>query len=134
MNILPDFESTYKLLNTAADTYRQLTDSIAKCEGEENDIRHAMELGDLNYKERAKLATQLTKILKERRKHKDDAEVVEPLAVLMQDTAGTTFLKKLSGALGESRKADKAHVNRKYFPRSTVVSDIIHKEKLNETR
>jgi hypothetical protein len=132
-NILPDLESAYKILNTISSMYNQTLGAMQNCEEEENDIRHAFELCDLKYEDRAKLATRQSVVLKERRKYKDMLNVMEPLHGLMQESTSIDFMKRLSIILGETRKVDKKRGYRCYRNRTSVVKDVLNRDVQDST-
>lgn len=78
------------------------------------DFQHFFELEDLNYNERAKLATRYAKSRKERRKHKDLSELLCPLAELFETEAGAKLIRHLEAVLGEMRKVEDRHKRRSY--------------------
>lgn len=82
-----------------------------------SDFNHALELDNLNYKERAKLATKQRDNLLERRKCKDIIYEYQPLAELLETKDGVRFLNLLNEVLGKIRKQEKLHENRIYHKR-----------------
>ena len=84
-------------------------------EAKTQDILHKLELDGLNYRERAKLATQLADIRRQRRTYKDEVEAYADIADFVKDNKN--FINKLEQLLGKVRKVEKSHVYRKYFPR-----------------
>ena len=85
------------------------------------DILHKMELGDLKYEERAKLATRLQTNRRDRRHYKDKAEELAPLADFINKPETQRTINLLKNVLGEVRKAEKSHENRVYIPRTKGV-------------
>lgn len=79
---------------------------------ETQDVLHELELEDVLFDERAKLATKLRKIRKDRRKAKDIVEEKEPL--LNWYSENKQAVNKLREALGATRKQEKYHNNRSY--------------------
>ncbi len=82
-----------------------------------SDFNHALELDNLNYSERAKLATKQRLNLIERRKCKDITYLFQPLADLLSTKEGTRFINLLNEVLGKIRKVEKSQENRKYHKR-----------------
>ena len=82
-----------------------------------NDFNHALELDDLNYKERARLATKQRDNLIERRKCKDEMYEYQPLVDLLSSKDGLRFMNLLGETLGKIRKQEKAHEGRVYHKR-----------------
>lgn len=85
---------------------------MEKKNDETQDILHEIELGNTTYKERAKIATRLKNVRKDRRKAKDIVEEKEPL--LNWYSENKQAVNKLREALGATRKQEKYHNNRSY--------------------
>ena len=81
------------------------------------DYLHSMELQDMGYKERAKIATKLAECRKQRRKHKDMVTILEPLMLVLNDEKGKQTIKMLKEALGKTRKIEANMECRRYYPR-----------------
>ena len=79
------------------------------------DILHSLELNDLKYNERAKLATRLAEVRKQRRIYKDAVEELEPVSDFLEDNK--KLLNNLGALVGNVRKQEKYHSNRQYYPR-----------------
>ncbi len=82
-NKQPQF-STYisefcKMITDAKNDYQWNRDEVNCLDRLTQDYLHMLELDNLDYKERAKAATQLSKCRQERRASKDTAEILEPL-------------------------------------------------------
>lgn len=101
---------------------------LSACDRRENDILHELELVDLSYHEKAKLACELTDIRKKRRIAKNTIELLAPIIQWRQEQAGP--LTKLSTVLGKMRKIEEKQANVVYFRRGDdSKGDIIaHKE------
>ena len=84
-------------------------------EAKTQDIIHKMELENLNYKERAKLATQLTNNRRERRIYKDELEEYQGIADFAKEHKD--IVRQLEQLLGQLRKVEKYHENRRYTPK-----------------
>ena len=91
----------------------QYTDNLTQ------DYLHELELGGLNYDERAKVATKLSKCRKDRRTHKDKVSELFPISKFFNENKN--IIHTLETVLGEVRKEEKAHKNRHYIPRTTEV-------------
>lgn len=78
------------------------------------DYLHMLELNGLNYKERAKVATQLAYCRQLRRKSKDIVEVLEPLIMFLNTDKGKTMINHLRETLGKTRKIEERMLNRTY--------------------
>jgi len=81
------------------------------------DYLHKLELDNLDYKERAKIATQLAKCRQERREHKDTAEILEPLVQFLESDKGKNLLNLVREVLGKTRKVEERMETRTYIPR-----------------
>lgn len=93
-------------------------DQVSICDKKTNDFNHALELDNLNYAERAKLATKQQENLKNRRISKDYIYECQPLVDLLDSPEGIRFIRKLETVLGEMRKQEKLHECRTYKKRS----------------
>ena len=81
------------------------------------DLLHYIELDGTAYRDRNKLATQLRHCLLERRRYKDEVELRTPLAEFLALPQNKNLLDKLGKVLGDTRKVEKHHQNRSYYPR-----------------
>lgn len=81
-------------------------------EDETQDILHELELGNLLFDDRAKLATRLSKVRKERRIYKDKVEEQQALIEWINSNKGV--INNLKNILGETRKQERYHSNRSY--------------------
>lgn len=107
--------SFLNLIKDAESDYRYAIEAQRVEETKTQDILHMIELDGLNYKERAKLATQLQEIRKVRRKYKDEVEELEEIVRFKREHEN--FLKLLRDLLGRQRKIEKIHGNRYYVPK-----------------
>lgn len=79
------------------------------------DILHCIELGELGYHDRAKMASYLKEAREERRQYKNR---VEELACIVDfANINKKFINELEQLLGEVRKQERYHANRSYHPR-----------------
>ena len=81
------------------------------------DYLHSLELDGLKCDERSKVATKLAINRKDRRYYKDRVEELTPIVEFFKDTANKKVLDKMKQVLGETRKSEGYHSNRKYIPR-----------------
>lgn len=79
------------------------------------DVLHMLELDNLNYKERAKLATQLKNIRQKRRRYKDEVEELECIVQFKKENKN--IVNMLTQLLGKQRKVEKSHIDRHYTPK-----------------
>lgn len=106
--IVSDFLSAMREFNTRI-TYSANRQKIL--EAEINDIEHRLELTDMSYHDRAKLAATLTDRLRERRYEKDNCENLAPIVKAWKDA---NQLRGMENALGEARKVENRLKNRVY--------------------
>ena len=107
--------------------YRYYKDMFKSCTDLECDLLHKLELklySDRN--ERARLHTQLEHCLRDRRYYKDRIEELEPFVLLFESTeedkalrvkANKSCLNAIRQSLGNVRKMETYHKDRKYKPR-----------------
>ncbi len=81
------------------------------------DYLHMLELEDLSYRERSKIATKLTANRQARRTHKDMVEELEPIIEFLSDPMNKKILDQMSQLLGKVRKIEGYHQNRFYTPK-----------------
>lgn len=104
-----------KFLNNAHFSYTYMLEKMNEQEKVTQDILHSLELDDLKYNERAKLATRLAEVRKQRRIYKDAVEELEPVSDFLEDNK--KLLNNLGALVGNVRKQEKYHSNRQYYPR-----------------
>lgn len=117
LNYIRAVPTQYKLAKEEYDKQEALT----------QDYLHSLELDTLTYKQRCKIATKLTKNRKNRRKAKDNLEVLTPLYNYITDPVNKRVFDKLTDVLGDTRKVEKYHSNRHYVPR------VLNGDKKNDT-
>lgn len=81
------------------------------------DYLHKLELGDLDYRERAKVATAMARCRRQRRGCKDTVEILEPLIQFLDSDRGKNLMNLMREVLGKTRKVEKSMENRIYIPR-----------------
>ena len=89
---------------------------IAEYENRTQDILHMLEFEDLSYHERARLATELVEVRKNRRKSKDAYEVIQPLCQWV--VTYKPQIHELERVLGKIREIENKHKNRIYVMRT----------------
>lgn len=85
-----------------------------KQEDLQQDLLHKAELEKLTQGEKAKLTTALSKCRRERRKHKDACEELEPIYKWLNDEKNKRYVNSLKEVLGQMRTAERKHTNRHY--------------------
>lgn len=119
MNKKPS-EYIAEFLNFVADTqakYDIYWDAVNKEDKLTQDYLHNLELGNLKCDERSKIATKLAINRQDRRYYKDRVEEFEPIVKFFDDQINRKALEKLKQVLGETRKQESYHKDRKYMPR-----------------
>lgn len=87
------------------------------------DYLHQLELEDLSYNERAKIATSLAKTRKERRISKDIVESLRPAFTYFNDKKGVDTMRNMSEILGKIRIVEECFEKRIYIPRVLGTED-----------
>ena len=99
--------------------YSYAQDTLKWCDDATQDILHKLELEPVKYKERARLATKLQNIRRERRAAKDLISVTEDIVEWIN--TNSSVIKSLERLLGGVRKAENKLGNRMYFNRTAVI-------------
>lgn len=98
-------------------------DEVNRLDGLTQDYLHQLELMDLKYAERAKIATQLQLVRKERRLSKDTLEALQPFIEFLDTKQGEQMVNLLREVLGQTRKVENRMGNRVYKYRVLEDSD-----------
>lgn len=106
-----------KLMENAQRDYAWNYDEVNRMDRLTQDYLHKLELDGLDYKERAKVATQLAKCRQARRECKDTVEILEPLVQFLESDKGKNLLNFVREALGKTRKVEERMETRTYIPR-----------------
>lgn len=107
LNFLSSVESSYKFCLDEMKRQEQLT----------QDYLHSLELDNLKYEERSKVATKLATNRKDRRYFKDRVEEYEPLVEFLKNPQNKKAIDELKQVLGKVRKQESYHKDRVYIPR-----------------
>lgn len=78
------------------------------------DYLHRLELEDLSYHERAKVATQLAECRRLRRASKDTVELLYPFIEFIDSEKGRQTMNLMKEALGKTRKVERYMETRTY--------------------
>jgi hypothetical protein len=97
-------------------------DILKECDEATQDLLHKMEIDPVKYKERARLATKLQAVRRQRRTAKDMTEITKIIAIWAKDNK--SIIGSLQRLLGDIRKAEKKQQNRTYIPRTNVIEEI----------
>lgn len=120
-NTAPQFSqlisSFCKLMEDAKSDYSWNFSEVNRMDRLTQDYLHKLELEDLDYKERAKVATQLAKCRQMRRACKDTVEVLEPLVQFLESDKGKNLLNLVRETLGKTRKVEERMETRTYVRR-----------------
>lgn len=107
LNFVSEVQSQYRFCSEEAEIQEKLT----------QDYLHSLELDGLKRDERSKIATKLMINRKDRRYYKDRIEEFEPIVQFFDEPQNKKVLDKLKQVLGQVRKAENYHKDRKYIPR-----------------
>lgn len=117
----PKFSNTIsaflKLMDDVQRDYTYNSEQVNLIDKLTQDYLHSLELDGLDYRGRAKVATQLSKARQERRAHKDMVVVLEPIVQFLDSDKGKTLLNLMREVLGKTRKAESYLETRSYIPR-----------------
>lgn len=107
LNFLSSVESSYNFCLSEMKRQEQLT----------QDYLHSLELDNLKYEERNKVATKLAINRKDRRYYKDRVEEYEPIIKFLNEQKNKNVVNQLKQVLGECRRAENYHKDRFYIPK-----------------
>lgn len=115
---IPHFSGTISdfcnMVTAAKADYDWNKEEIKRLERLTQDYLHQLELGDLGYRERAKIATSLAKCRQLRRASKDTVEILEPFIEFIESEKGRQTVNLMREALGKTRKVEKHMESRIY--------------------
>lgn len=103
------------LMNSIKASYDYFHSKMVEQDKATQDLLHTLELDDLNYRERAKVSTKIRDTRRVRRACKDSVEELTPLLDYIEHNKKA--LDNLRNTLGELRKQERYHENRRYYPR-----------------
>ena len=129
MSVSYNIESFLNFLREADEIYKTSYDKVNELDKLTQDYLHDIELGDFDYKGRAKIATKLKETRQARRKYKDVTLTLQPVKEWVQLHKGT--INELQQTLGKVRKEEKALTNRIYIRK--VDTDVGEKSPKAET-
>ena len=107
LNFLSSVESSYNFCLSEMKKQEQLT----------QDYLHSLELDNLKYEERNKVATKLATNRKDRRYFKDRVEEYEPIVKFLNEQKNKNVVNQFKQVLGECRRAENYHKDRFYIPK-----------------
>lgn len=94
--------------------YEWNNDEISRLDRLTQDYLHQLELGELGYKERAKIATKLAECRRLRRASKDTVETLKPFIDFIDSDKGRQAMNLMKEALGKTRKIEENMKTRCY--------------------
>ena len=102
------------LIAEAQRDYQWNYDEVNRLDRLTQDYLHQLELDGLDYRGRAKVATQIKDCRKLRRASKDTVEVLEPLMEFINSDKGKNLLNLLRETLGKTRRVEQYMETRSY--------------------
>ena len=109
------------LVTEAQRDYQWNYDEVNRLDRLTQDYLHELELDGLDYRGRAKVATQIKDCRQLRRASKDTVEVLEPLMEFINSDKGKNLLNLLRETLGKTRRVEQYMETRSY--RRKVLQD-----------
>lgn len=109
------------LITEAQRDYQWNYDEVNRLDRLTQDYLHELELDGLDYRGRAKVATQIKNCRQLRRASKDTVEVLEPLMEFINSDKGKNLLNLLRETLGKTRRVEQYMETRGY--RRKVLQD-----------
>ena len=106
-----------QLMEQAQKSYAYSAEEVQRMELMTQDYLHKLELQSCNYHARSRVATAIRVCRTERRQHKDNTIILEPLVSFLQTDKGKLLISQLQQTLGAVRKAERATEDRHYHPR-----------------
>lgn len=103
-----------KMIDGAREDYEWNKDEISRLDKLTQDYLHMLELDRLDYKGRAKVATQIAKCRQDRRASKDTTQVLEPLISFLDSDKGKNMMNLMREILGKTRKVEENMKTRTY--------------------
>lgn len=114
------------MVTEAKSDYDWNSSEISRLDRLTQDYLHQLELGNLSYHERAKVAEKLAKTRQLRRASKNTVEILEPLIEFIDSDKGKQTMNLMREALGKTRKVEKAMENRVYRYKVLDEGDIVN--------
>lgn len=107
-------EDFCKLCTDAVQDYNCYHEEVNRLDKLTQDYLHIIELDDLKYSERAKLATKLSECRRLRREAKNNVEILQSLVDYLCSDDGVATLKSFKSILGKTRQIENYHKTRTY--------------------
>lgn len=120
-NSMPQFSQGIgdflNMMESAVKDYNWNSDQVNRLDSLTQDYLHKLELEDLTYHERARVASSLAECRRARRAHKDMVQVLSPLIEYLNSEKGKNMFNLMRETLGKTRKVEERMENRVYIPR-----------------
>ena len=110
----PTISAFLNMIDQVQSDYAWNSEEITRLDKLTQDYLHILELDSPDYKERAKIATQLQKCRQDRRTSKDTIEILEPLVSYLDTDNGKKAINLMKEVLGRTRKAETKMEHRVY--------------------
>lgn len=107
-------EDFAEMIRCAQSDYAWNSDEVNRLDRQTQDYLHKLELEDLDYPERAKIATALRNCRRLRRMSKDTVEVLEPFINFLNTDRGRNLINLTNEVLGQTRKVEERMKTRTY--------------------
>ena len=117
----PVIEDFCKMTEQARLDYEWNKAEVNRLDKLTQDYLHKLELDNLNYAERAKIATKLAECRKQRRASKDTVLILEPFITYLESDKGKLTLRSMKELLGNTRQIEKRMETRSY--RSKILDE-----------
>lgn len=106
-----------QLMEQAQKSYTYSVEEVQRMELLTQGYLHKLELQSCSYHARTRVATAIRDCRAERRRHKDNTIILEPLVGFLQTEKGKLLITQLQQTLGAVRKAERVTQDRQYHPR-----------------
>jgi len=113
-------ETILRCINYILDEYPENIDKIRELEAQQCDLLHMVELDSITYPKGYTYARQLKEVRQERRKFKDENEVMRHLHEYLSNGTSKNFVMGLFGNVAKAKKRKEQLGVRVYTPRSQV--------------
>lgn len=120
----PAIENFCNIAEQARLDYEWNYTEVKRLEQLTQDYLHKLELDNLSYSERAKIATKLAECRKQRRASKDTVSVLEPFVSFIESDKGKKMMNSIKELLGHTRSIEKRMETREYRQRVLDETDI----------
>lgn len=109
-------EEFRNVIFSAEELYKQCKYELENCEKKQQDILHELELVNLSYHERGKLAKELVLTRRRRREFKNQIFLLEPFMTWKE--ANKKAINDISSVLGQTRKVEERQKSMVYHKKT----------------